>query len=120
MSYVDGFVIPIPKKNVAKYKKMAAEGCKTWMKFGALDYKECMIDDATPAHVAFTFGKMAKAKEDEVVFFSYIVFKNRKHRDAVNKKVMAFFEKKYKDDAQDMPFEMKRFAYAGFKAIVEA
>ena len=61
-NYVDGFVIPIPKKNTAQYKKMASEGCKIWKKFGALDYKECMIDDATPPFVVTTFAKMAKIK----------------------------------------------------------
>jgi uncharacterized protein YbaA (DUF1428 family) len=118
MSYVDGFVLCIPKSKLKAYKKMATEGYKTWMKLGALDYKECMIDDAAPQHVTFTFGKMAQAKPDEVVFFSYIVFKNRKHRDAVNKKVMAYFDKKYKDKQQDMPFDMNRFAMAGFKTVV--
>ncbi len=118
MSYVDGFVLCVPKNKVKAYKKMATEGYKTWTKFGAIDYKECMIDDAAPEHVAFTFAKMAKAKDDEVVFFSYIVYKNRKQRDAVNKKVMAYFDKKYKGKEQDMPFDMKRFAMAGFKTFV--
>lgn len=120
MSYVDGFVLCIPKNKVAAYKKMATEGKKTWMKFGAIDYKECMADDVAPSHVTFTFPKMAKAKEDEVVFFSFIVFKSRKHRDSVNKKVMAYFDKKYADKPQDMPFDMKRMSYGGFKTIVEA
>lgn len=99
---------------------MAKEGAKTWLKFGAIDYMECVADDITPAHVIFTFPKMAKAKDDETIIFSYIVFKNRKHRDSVNKKVMAYFEKQYKDKDQSMPFDMKRFAYGGFKTIVEA
>ncbi len=116
--YVDGFVLAIPKKNTAKYKKMAQEGCKIWKKFGALDYKECMIDDLKPNGVVFTFSKMAKAKPDETVWFSYITFKNRKHRDEVNKKVMAYFDKKYAKKSMDMPFEMNRFAVAGFKVVV--
>jgi uncharacterized protein YbaA (DUF1428 family) len=117
-SYVDGFVIPIPKKNTAKYKKMASEAMRVWMKFGALDYKECMIDDAKPPFVAFTFPKMVKAKPGEVAWFSFIVFKSRAHRDAVNKKVMAFFEKKYGKNMMNMPFDMKRFSYGGFKVEV--
>lgn len=118
MSYVDGFVLSIRKAKLKEYTKMATEGKKTWLKFGALDYKECMIDDAAPQHVSFTFPKMAKTKDDEVTFFSYIVYKNRKHRDSVNKKVMAYFDKKYKDKDQSMPFDMKRFAMAGFKTVV--
>lgn len=118
-AYVDGFVLCIPKKNTAKYKKMAREAMATWKKFGALDYKECIIDDPRPEFVTFQFPEMAKAKPDEAVWFSFIVYKSRAHRDAVNKKVMAFFEKKYgKDTMKDMPFDMKRFSYAGFKVEV--
>jgi uncharacterized protein YbaA (DUF1428 family) len=116
--YVDGFVLTIPKKNTEKYKKMAKEASVVWKKFGALDYKECMIDDPTPKDVAFTFPKMAKSKPDEVVWFSYITYKNRKHRDSVNKKVMEYFDKKYAKAGMDMPFDMKRFAYGGFKVVV--
>ncbi|OGF75554.1 hypothetical protein A3C77_00545 [Candidatus Giovannonibacteria bacterium RIFCSPHIGHO2_02_FULL_45_13] len=120
-NYVDGFVIPVPKKNTAKYKKMAQDAKVVWMKFGALDYKECIIDDAKPQHVKFTFPVMAKTKPGEAVWFSFIVYKSRAHRDAVNKKVMAYFEKKYGEDAmKDMPFDMKRFSYAGFKVMVGA
>lgn len=120
-TYVDGFVLAIPKKNTAKYKKMAEEGKTMWMKFGALDYMECIIDDAKPPHVAFTFAKMAKIKPGETVWFSFITFKSRAHRDAVNKKVMAYMQKKYSEsDMKDMPFDMKRFAYAGFKVMVGA
>lgn len=116
-TYVDGFVIPIPKKNKAKYKKMAQEGCEAWLKFGALDYKECMLDH-TPPGVVMTFRKMAGAKPTETVWFSFITYKSRKHRDAVNKKVMAYFTKKYGDNPWDMPFDMKRFATGGFKVEV--
>ena len=118
-TYVDGFVIPVPKKNTAKYKKMAQDAKEIWMKFGALDYKECMIDDVKPQHVALSFPQMAKTKPGEAVWFSFIVFKSRTHRDAVNTKVMAYFEKKYgKNSMKDMPFDMKRFSYAGFKVMV--
>lgn len=117
-TYVDGFVISIPKKSTVKYKKIASEAKDVWLKMGALDYKECKIDDAKPKFVAFTFPKMAKAKPSEAVWFSFIVFKSRSHRDTVNKKVMAFFEKKYGPKMMDMPFDMKRFSYAGFSVEV--
>lgn len=117
-AYVDGFVIAIPKKNTAKYKKIASEALAVWTKFGALDYKECIIDDVKPSFVTFTFPKMAQVKPGEAVWFSFITYKSRAHRDAVNKKVMAYFEKKYGKDMMQMPFDMKRFAYAGFKVEV--
>lgn len=116
--YVDGFVLPIPKKNTAKYKKMAADASRVWKRFGALDYKECRLDDAKPKFVKLTFPKMAKTKPSETVWFSYIVFKSRKHRDEVNKKVMAYFTKKYGPKEWDMPFDMKRMSYGGFKVEV--
>lgn len=116
--YVDGFVICIPKGNTAKYLKMAREGLAAWKKFGALDYKECIIDDPAPQMVRLTFAKLTKAKPDEMVWFSFITFKSRKHRDEVNKKVMAYFEKKYANKEMEMPFDMKRFSVAGFKVEV--
>lgn len=118
-NYVDGFVIVVPKKNFAKYKKMATDGAKMWKKHGALDYKECVIDDVKPEHVSLTFPKMAKVKKGETIWFSYIVYKSRKHRDEVNKKVMkdpVMNDPKWKNFK--MPFDMKRFAYGGFKVIV--
>jgi uncharacterized protein YbaA (DUF1428 family) len=119
-TYVDGFVIPIPKKNTAKYKKIATEASRVWKRFGALDYKECMIDDQKPKFVTVTFAKMAKTKPGETVWFSYIVYKSRAHRDAVNKKVMSYFAKKYGNVDMGMPFDMKRFAYGGFKVMVQS
>lgn len=118
--YVDGFVLVIPKKKIAAYRKMAQEAAKVWVKFGALSYKECMQDDVKPKHVTFTFPIMAKAKPNETVWFSYIEFKSKKHRDQVNTKVMKYFDTKYKDqdDMKDMPFDMKRMAYGGFKVVV--
>ena len=118
-TYVDGFVISIPKKSTAKYKKIALEAKDVWLKYGALDYKECRIDDAKPKYVELTFDKLAKTKPSEAVWFSFIVFKSKSHRNAVNKKVMAYFDKKY-GNHMDMPFDMKRFSYAGFKVEVGA
>jgi uncharacterized protein YbaA (DUF1428 family) len=122
--YVDGFVLVIPKKNLKAYKAMAELGCKTWMKHGALDYKECIGNDLNPdtgGMKALTFPKMTKLKPDELVVFSYIVFKSRAHRDAVNAKVMkdpAMNDPKYKD--KPMPFDVKKMAYGGFETIVSA
>ncbi len=123
-NYVDGFVLVVPKKKVAAYRKMAAEGNKIWMKHGALDYKECMGDDLNPnmggGPKTLTFTKMAKVKKGETVWFSYITYKSRAHRDQVNKKVMAEMSKKYKDhkDIPEMPFDMKRMAFGGFTVMV--
>ena len=122
---MDGFVIVIPKKNKAMYKKMAAYGKKIWMKHGALDYKECMGEDLNPEMGGMpkmrTFAKLANAKEDEDVWFSYILYKTKKDRVAINKKVMADMDKwmeKNKDQA--MPFDMKKFSMGGFKVEVGA
>ena len=114
MSYVDGFLIPVPKKNLAAYKKMATLGKKMWLKYGALDYKECVGDDLEPQW-ALPFPKQMKLKKGEVPVFSFIIYKNRKHRDAVNKKVMANMG----EMSQKMPFDMKRMAYGGFAVLVE-
>ena len=114
-------MLVVSKKNVPAYKKMAKDGAKTWMKYGALSYRECMIDDAKPKWVTFTFGKMATAKPTETVWFSYIEFKSKKHRDEVNAKVMKEMDaqaEKYKD--MGMPFDMKRMAYGGFTVEVSA
>ena len=119
--YVDGFVLVVPKKRVAEYRKMARDAGKMWMKYGALEYKECQLEDANPKWVTFTFPKMTKAKPNETVWFSYIVYKSKKHRDQVNKKVMAEMDKqaeKYKN--MSMPFDMKRMAYGGFKVGVSS
>jgi uncharacterized protein YbaA (DUF1428 family) len=118
--YVDGFVLVVPKAKRAAYKKMATEGKKIWKKFGVIDYKECRADDMTPPNITFTFPKMAKAKEGEEVWFSYIVFKSKAERNAINKKVMAYMEKKYADSKDmSMPFDMKRMSYGGFTVEVE-
>ncbi len=121
--YVDGFVIPLKKKNVAAYKKMAQWGAKTWKKYGALEYFECIGDDLQMKGMGGQgFEKLAKLAKDETVVFSWIVYKSKKHRDEVNKKVMKEMDspqnkKKYATMA--MLFDMKRFASGGFKTIVE-
>jgi len=100
---------------------MARDGGKMWMKYGALEYKECQLEDANPKWVTFTFPKMTKAKPNETVWFSYITYKSKKHRDQVNKKVMAEMDKKAeKHKNMSMPFDMKRMAYGGFKVEVSS
>ncbi|MBP6888961.1 MAG: DUF1428 domain-containing protein [Candidatus Moranbacteria bacterium] len=122
--YVDGFVLVVPKDKTEVYKKMAEEGRDTWMRCGALEYYECRGDDLVPQEMggekARAFTDMAGAKDDETVWFSFIVFKSKEHRDEVNVKVMEEMGKKaevYKDFV--MPFDMKRMAYGGFKVEVE-
>ncbi len=119
MSYVDGFVIPIPKKNLKAYKRMAQQGKNAWMKHGALDYKECVGEDfKVMPGCGLPFPRLAKAKPGETVVFAYIVFKSRAHRDSVNAKVMKEMEKM--DMPKEMPFDVTRMTYGGFTAIVEA
>ena len=116
MSYVDGYILPIPKKHVKAYRRMAEMGRDAWMKHGALDYKECVGDDLIPKW-GTAFTRMMKLKPAETVVFAYIVFKSRAHRDRVNKKVM----KEMNDmvGSKDMPFDAKWMVYGGFKTIVE-
>ncbi len=118
-TYVDGFVLVVPKSKAATYKKMATEGKEMWLKFGAIDYMECVMDDPKLKDVVFNFPKMAKAKPGEQVWFSYITYKSKADRNAINKKVMAHFDKKYADKKDmPMPFDMKRMAVGGFKVVV--
>ena len=118
--YVDGYVLPVPKKNIKAYQKMAQAG-KVWMKYGALQYVECVGEDLKNAAKwgCLPFPKMVKTKSNEVVVFSFILFKSRKHRDGVNAKVFKdplMHPEKHKN--KPMPFEMKRMAVGGFETIV--
>jgi uncharacterized protein YbaA (DUF1428 family) len=117
MTYVDGFVIPVPKKQVVAYKKMADWGKKLWMKHGALQYFECAGDDLGGMPGCGSFKSMAGLKPTETVFFSFIVYKSKAHRDAVNKKVMAEMQKQ--PMPKKMPFDLKRMAYGGFRTLVQ-
>jgi uncharacterized protein YbaA (DUF1428 family) len=127
MTYVDGFLIPVPKAKMAAYRKFARLGAKIWREHGALDYKECVADDLFSTFpdakgkwtkVPSQFPKMARAKQGETIVFSFIVFKSKAHRNAVNRKVLTD-PRMTKIDPSEMPVDMKRFGYAGFKAIVE-
>lgn len=119
MKYVDGFVIPIAKKNVAKYQRIAKQASKVWLDHGALEYRECVGDDMN-ANFGIPFPKLTKAKPDETVVLAYIVYKSRAHRDKVNAKVMKDPRLATMCDPKDMPFDCKRMTYGGFKTIVEA
>jgi uncharacterized protein YbaA (DUF1428 family) len=116
MTYVDGFVIPVKKKQLAAYKKMALWGKRTWMKHGALHYFEGLGDDLEAPPGCGGFKKLAKLRPGETVFFSFIVYRNKAHRNAVNRAVMKEFNKK---PMPKMPFSLTRMAMGGFKPLVE-
>jgi uncharacterized protein YbaA (DUF1428 family) len=118
MPYVDGFVIPVPKKNLAAYKKMAKVGCVVWMDHGALEYRECVGEDLS-VKMGLPFPKLTKAKPTETVVFSWIVYKSRAHRDAVNKKVMKDPRIAKMMDPKKQPFDFKRMAYGGLEVLVQ-
>ena len=117
--YVDGFVLPVPKKNTKAYLKMARLGGKVWREYGALDYKECIADDVRKGKLT-SFPRAVKLKPGEAVWFSWIVYRNRKHRDAVMKKVMKDKRIANSMDPKKMPFDGKRFFWCGFKVMVDA
>ncbi len=119
VGYVDGFVLVVPIKHLPAYKKMATVGARTWMKHGALDYKECVADDMTtdPA-CGLPFPKLTQLKKDEIVVFSFITYKSKAHRNSVNKKVMKDPAMNEACDPNNMPFDPTRMAYGGFKTLV--
>jgi uncharacterized protein YbaA (DUF1428 family) len=115
--YVDGFVFAVPKSKVEEYRRIARKAGKVWKEHGALEYVECIADDVTKGKVT-DFPMAVKAKRNEVVGFAWITYRSRKHRDAVNEKVMA--DPRIAGwDPKDMPADMSRMIYGGFKAIVE-
>jgi len=122
MHYVDGYVLPIPRRNLAAYRRMAKDAGRLWMKHGALQYVEAAADDVKPGKWT-SFPQSVKLKKGEAVVFSFIVYKSRKQRDRINKRVMKLFMsdpkwKKYMDP-KNLPFDGKRMFWGGFKAIVE-
>lgn len=118
MSYVDGFVVAVPEKNVDAYRKMSRKAGKLWREHGAVAYVECVADDVKPGKTT-SFPQAVKLKEGEVVVFSYIVYKSRRDRDRINKAVMADPRLAAICDPTKMPFDGKRMIYGGFKAIIE-
>nr|AIA10929.1 protein of unknown function (DUF1428) [uncultured bacterium] len=122
--YVDGFVLVVPKGKEAEYQKMAEQGRDSWMKHGALQYFECRGDDLKQQEMGEEksrhFAEMANAGDDENVWFSFIVFNSKEHRDEVNAKVMAEMDEAYSDQTDfEMPNDMKKMAYGGFAVAVE-
>ena len=119
MKYVDGFVLPVPKKNVEVYRRIAQKAGRVWRDHGALQYLECVGDDLN-VKIGLPFPRLAKLKPGETAVFSWIVFRSRAHRDRVNAKVMKDPRLANMMDPKKMPFDVKRMAYGGFKTIVEA
>ena len=116
-NYVDGFVVPVPKRKVAAYRRMARKAGKVWREHGALDYVECMADDVKPGKHT-SFPQSVKLKPGEVVWFSYIVYKSRRDRDRVLDKVMKDPRLASMMDPKAMPFDGKRMFWGGFKVMV--
>ena len=118
MAYVDGFIVPLPKKNQQAYRAMSKKAGKVWREHGALDYKECIADDVKMGKWT-SFPRSVKQKKNETVIFSYIVYKSRTHRDKVLAKVMKDPRLAEMMDPKKMPFDGKRMIYGGFKVIVD-
>ena len=116
MSYVDGFVVPVPKNKLTAYRRLARKAGKIWREHGALHYVECVADDVKPGKVT-SFPQAVKLKPDEVVVFSWIVYASRRERDRVNKKVMS--DPRLKMDPKDMPFDGMRMFWGGFKPMLD-
>jgi uncharacterized protein YbaA (DUF1428 family) len=115
--YVDGFVVPVPKKRVDDYRRIARKAGKLWMEHGALEYKECVAEDVPPGKIT-SFPLSVKRKPSETVAFSWITYKSRTHRDRVNKKVMGD-PRMQEFEVEDFPADMKRMIYGGFEVIVD-
>jgi uncharacterized protein YbaA (DUF1428 family) len=118
MPYVDGFVIPIPKKNVPAYRRMARKAGRIWRKHGAVEFRECVGDDLNVKGMGATFPRRMALKRGETVFFSWIVFTSRAHRDRVNARVMNDPGIATMMEGKAMPFDMKRMLYGGFRMLV--
>ena len=115
MSYVDGFVVAVPKENIEAYKAIARKAGEVWKEYGALAYVECIADDV-PYGELTSFPRAVQAKDDETVVFSWIVYGSRAERDAINAKVMADPRLK---DSMNCPFDSKRMIYGGFETMME-
>ena len=118
MSYVDGFIVPVPKKNMKAYLALAKKAGKVWKDHGAIDYHECVADDVKPGKVT-SFPQSVQLKEGETVVFSYIVYASREERDSVNAKVMEDPRLKAMMENGEPPFDGKRMFFGGFTTIVE-
>lgn len=118
MAYIDGFVVPVPKKKLDAYRRIARKAGKVWREHGALEYVECVADDVKPGKLT-SFPQAVKLKPGETVCFSWIVYKSRQHRDRVNARVMKDKRLAPMMDPKAMPFDGKRMFWGGFKTMVE-
>jgi uncharacterized protein YbaA (DUF1428 family) len=118
MPYTDGFIVPVPKKKLPAYRRMAQKAGKIWKEHGALEFRECVADDVKVGKWT-SFPRSVKLKRGETVLFSYIVFKSRADRDRVNAKVLADPRPAEMMSGKDMPFDGKRMIYGGFQVIVD-
>ena len=118
MAYVDGFVLPVPKKNLDAYRRMARKAGKVWREHGALDYKECFADDVKRGKVT-SFPQSVKLKRGETVVFAWIVYKSRAQRDKINEKVMNDPRLQDMMDPKDSPFDASRMFWGGFEVKVD-
>jgi uncharacterized protein YbaA (DUF1428 family) len=116
--YVDGFLLPLPKKNIAAYRRISQKAGKVWREHGALEYRECVGDDMKVT-TGMSFPRRTNTKPGETVVFSWIVYKSRAHRDRVNAKVMKDPRLAAMMDPKKMPFDLKRMVYGGFKVVVD-
>jgi len=119
MPYVDGFVVPVPTRNVPAYRRLARKAGKIWREHGALEFRECVADDVKPGKLT-SFPQSVKLKPNETVCFSWIVYKSRRDRDRINAKVMSDPRLADMIHAKSLPFDAKRMIYGGFKVLVDA
>lgn len=117
--YIDGFVLPVPKDKIEVYRDMSQKASAVWKEYGALEYRECVLEDNVAKDV-LPFPQLAQAGPDETVVFAYITYRSRAHRDEVNARVMADPRLKEMCGSEGMPFDPSRMAYGGFETLVEA
>jgi len=118
MAYVDGYVLPVPKKNIEKYRELASKAGAVWREYGALEYRECVAEDVKPGDFT-SFPRSVLLEPDETVIFAWIVFKSRAHRDEVNAKVMDDPRVKGMMPDDDPIFDSKRMIFGGFETLVD-
>ena len=118
MTYVDGFVLPLPKDRIDEYRKLAAAACEIWKDHGALEYRECIGEDIQTVEHGISFPAALGTRPSETVVFAWILYESREHRDAVNRRVMA--DPRMNEMPGEMPFDVKRMLYGGFETVVEA
>lgn len=116
MAYVDGFIVPVPKHNLDRYRELAELSATVWKEYGALEYREWVADDVKPGELT-SFPQSVMLKPDEIVVFAWIVYESREHRDRVNEQVLK--DPRMAHDINQMPFDARRMIYGGFTTLVE-